>query len=770
MGFSFAVTQSLLIRELLVAFFGNELSIGLILGIWLVLEATGSGILGRWADRWKGAPASFAALQVLFALSLPLCLLAANSSRRLVGAIPGEGLGLMPIFWSSSLILAPLGLVDGAMFAFGSRCYVTIMGDEAPAISRVYILEALGGIIGGIVFTFLFIPLLYSVQMVLVLAGLNLLSAGSILAASGAVRRRLSAGLGLVAVLLLATLALLLSPLASDLQHWATSQQWPGYRLLYSENSVYGNVAVVEREGQYTFFADGIPILNSPVPDVALSEEIVHLPMLFVPQPRRALVLSGGLGGVLQELSKYPLEHIDYAELDPLLIEAVQQFPTPLTAGELSDPRLEIQLVDGRLLVRRMQGQTAPLSGQRYDLVVINLPYPSTLQLNRFYTVEFFRMVRGLLEDEGVVVIGMPGSLSYLSDELRNLNTMAYRTLQEVFPHLRPVPGELTLWLASPASELSPVSVDSLLERWQARGLDTHLVTAPHIRLRLDPGYLDWFWTSMVSGAEVGGTGDTRLATAERNRDLHPVGLFYGLSYWNALFSPALARIFAAAGRLNLWVLAVPLAACALLLLAVVRWTGRGRGAIVPIAIAATGFGGMAADLVIIFAFQSLYGHVYHWIALLITAFMAGVALGAWLTNRRAANLQADRAAFLRLELASILFWALLAAVLVGLHGRIAAPLAFSTVQGGLFILNALAGFVVGAQFPLANRLWLAYSGSQPGREGILYASDLVGAFLASILVSVFLIPVLGIPATCLLAALLKLGSLLLVATVGPRP
>jgi predicted membrane-bound spermidine synthase len=75
----------------------------------------------------------------------------------------------------------------------------------------------------------------------------------------------------------------------------------------------------------------------------------------------------------------------------------------------------------------------------------------------------------------------------------------------------------------------------------------------------------------------------------------------------------------------------------------------------------------------------------------------------------------------------------------------------------------------VGAQVPLANRLWLAHSGSQPGREGVLYASDLVGAFLASILVSVFLIPVLGIPATCLLAALLKTGSLLLVATAGPR-
>ena len=54
MGFSFTVTQGLLIRELLVAFFGNELAIGLILGNWLILEAIGSGLLGRTADRWRG--------------------------------------------------------------------------------------------------------------------------------------------------------------------------------------------------------------------------------------------------------------------------------------------------------------------------------------------------------------------------------------------------------------------------------------------------------------------------------------------------------------------------------------------------------------------------------------------------------------------------------------------------------------------------------------------------------------------------------------------
>jgi spermidine synthase len=755
MGFSFAVTQSLLIREFLVVFFGNELSIGLILGNWLILEAVGSGLLGRLADRWRWRPSSYAALQVLFALFLPLCFLAISLARRLVGAVPGEGVGLVPIFWSSFLILAPLGLIDGAMFAFGCRSYIQLAGDEAASISRVYILEALGGIAGGVVFTYLFIPFLHALPVALILSALNLLAAAFILVSFRSPnRRRLSPFLGLTLLLLLASLVLLLSPLALRIQRLASGQKWPGYSLLYSENSAYGNVTVVEREGQYTFLADGIPIFSAPVPDVALSEEIVHLPLLFVPEPQRALVLNGGVGGVLHELAKYPLGLVDYAELDPLLIEAVQRFPTPLTAGELGDPRLRLELIDGRLLVREMQQ-----GGAEYDLVVVNLPYPSTLLLNRFYTTEFFQMVAELLAEDGVMVIAMPGSLSYLSDEQRNLNALAYFTLKDAFAHVRPIPGDLTLWLASPSVELSTSAVEALVERWETRGLDTQLVTSPHIRLRLEQRYLDWFWTSL--GVEE--------MEAKLNRDLHPQGLFYGLSYWNSLFSPALVRVFGVGGRLNLWLLAIPLLGCTLVFGAVAKLTSKGQRAVIPIAIAATGFVGMTADLVIILSFQSLYGHVYHWIGLLLTSFMGGLAAGAWLMNRMRSGLRQDWRAFLRLEVALILFWILVPLILGGLYVRITAPALFRAVQVILFLLNALAGFLVGAQFPLANRLWLRGRESQPGREGTLYASDLTGAFLASILVSVLLIPVLGIVETCVLAAIVKLCSLLLFATLTPR-
>jgi spermidine synthase len=764
MGFTFTVTQGLLIRELLVAFFGNELSIGLILGSWLLLEAIGSGLLGRLAGRWGRTAASFAVLQILFALFLPLCLYAASISRSLAGAIPGEGVGLIPIFYSSFLILAPLALVDGAMFAFGVRAYAHLTSNEVPSIGWVYVYEAVGGIGGGILFTFLFVPLLLSVQIALLLSVLNLLSASLILTSSyPSTRKRLLLSSLAVVLLLSTSLGLFLAPQVEEVQHWLAGQQWAGHNLVYSQNSVYGNVAVVRRETQYTFYADGIPILTAPVPDVVQSEEIVHFPMLFFPdRPRRALVLSGGVGGVLRELGKYPLEQIDYAELDPLLIEAVSEHATPLTVSELSDPRMRVEYVDGRLLVRNRSWELARQLGAGYDLVIVNLPYPSTLQLNRFYTLEFYQMVRELMTEHGILIISCPGSLSYVSDELRDLNTMLHHTLQGAFPYVRPIPGDsTTLWLASSSDELTAAQVGTLIGRWEERGLESNLLTAPYLRHRFDQRYLNWFWEAL---------GDKeRAGRPTINRDMHPVGLFYGLSYWNALFSPDLARVLALADGLDWRFLGPLFLGCGLAYLAVLKLTGRGKGAVIPIVIAATGFTGMTADLVFVFAFQTLYGYVYHWIGLIIAAFLAGLSLGGLVMTRRLGRKGREKSTLLMLELAFVLYWALLPIALITLYSGITRPLLFGSIQWILLFLNALAGFLVGSQFPLANQMWLKGRQDQEGTAGVLYASDLVGAFIGSIAVSVILIPLLGIVETCLVAAIVKLSSLLLATALPSR-
>ena len=755
MGFSFSVMQTLMARELLVSYAGNELSIGLVLGSWLILEAVGSGLLGRLARKVRAGASSYATLQVALSLLLPLSVYAAFTVRYIVGITPGEGMGLVPTFYSAFLVLLPLGLVDGAMFTFGCQAYAR----ETSAIGHVYILEAIGGIVGGVVFTYLFIPHLHAIQIILIVAVLNLASATSLLIPSPkSLITRYWVSLVLVLALLGTSLYLLLSPQADAIHRWFVGQQWRGYNLVYYGNSIYGNVAAIQQEEQYTFFANGVPILTSPVPDVTAVEELVHLPMLFVSHPRRVLVVSGGVGGVLNEILKYPVERVDYAELDPLLIEAVQRFPTPLTTSELSDPRVNIEHVDGRLLVRKL----AAGGSEKYDLVIVNLPYPLTLQLNRFYTVEFFRLVREILSDEGVMVLPLPGTLTYMSPGMRNLNATIYETLRQVFPHTHVIPGDTNLWLASPQAPLETAPLETLVQRWEERALPTSLMTSFHVRLKLDQQWLAWFWDSLREEKEI--SVRRRPSVARINQDLRPLGLLYGLFYWNELFSPGFTGYFELLERMNLPLLGAVLIALTLALLATRRLTRRVGVASVPIAIVTTGFGGMAFDLLVIFAFQAFYGYVYQQIGLLITAFMAGLSLGGWVMTRRVERIEKGKSFLLRLEGAIAVYWLLFPVVLVVLYAQAGRPGVSAAIGPILLALNALAGFLVGMEFPLASKMYRRVSLSETA--GTLYASDLVGAFLGALLVSAMLLPALGILETCLLVAVLKLCSLALVATM----
>ena len=80
-------------------------------------------------------------------------------------------------------------------------------------------------------------------------------------------------------------------------------------------------------------------------------------------------------------------------------------------------------------------------------------------------------------------------------------------------------------------------------------------------------------------------------------------------------------------------------------------------------------------------------------------------------------------------------------------------------VGAGLLGLNALAGWLVGSQFPLAMALYQQRSETESA-AGVLYGADLFGAMGAALLVSAVFLPALGIVQSCLLLALLKAGSL----------
>jgi hypothetical protein len=82
-----------------------------------------------------------------------------------------------------------------------------------------------------------------------------------------------------------------------------------------------------------------------------------------------------------------------------------------------------------------------------------------------------------------------------------------------------------------------------------------------------------------------------------------------------------------------------------------------------------------------------------------------------------------------------------------------------------LLLLNALGGCLVGLQFPVSSQLYMVLRGKAGYTAGVLYAADLVGAFLGAVAVGIALLPVLGTAGTCLFVVVLKGCSLALLAS-----
>jgi Predicted spermidine synthase with an N-terminal membrane domain len=180
-----------------------------------------------------------------------------------------------------------------------------------------------------------------------------------------------------------------------------------------------------------------------------------------------------------------------------------------------------------------------------------------------------------------------------------------------------------------------------------------------------------------------------------------------------------------------------------------------------------TGLAGMLFDLMLIFAFQSVYGYVFSWIGLLVASFMTGAACGALLVSRALKRSRNTFRFFLKTELAIMGFAAgcplLLLAVYALLEG--AETLFFS--RWLFLVLSFAGGLFISAQFPLANHLLLRDRGGFTPTAGLLYALDLLGGWLGGIVGAVVLLPILGLLGTGIAVAMLKLGSFSVIMWVG---
>lgn len=778
LGFVSQVGQVLILREFLMAFQGNELTIGIILAAWMVWVAAGSFIGGFVSDRFPNPEVLFKFSAAGIVVFLPATILVIRTLRGFFDIIPGAYLSLYDILLSCFIVAAPVCILLGVQFVVLAKIRRKKKGvNDTSGAGFTYMGEAAGNMIGGVLFTFLMVHYLTPLQSAFL--------AGTLMAGAAFIMSR--------RMLLLLPLFAAGFFLLRSVDEWGYALQWnnfaPNHRLVEVRNSKHGTVSVAELHGQYSFFQSGHLVFSTAGPDKILSdlEEqdaflFTHLSMMQHQNPVRVLLVGGGLRGILSQLALYPVERIDYLELDRVLTDAALPYVSRSTFDTLQREDVNLIHADGRLFIKTLRNS--------YDMVIVDFPDPATAVLNRFYTEEFFSEISRVLNPGGVLVTGVVSTPDLRGRAIANRNTAIYHTLKSVFPQVLAAGERFMFFIASDEKGEITVDASELSERFSSRGIRTKGFSGAYFYSFLQDSQIrrvNWVLRNHgrspdahIEGPRPGPVMPPTLekqieeekrlpSVSERffiNSDFRPIGYYYTLMFWEQLTRAGKTQTFKLLQEVN-FNRFLPFTLLPFLILILMRIYPKREDSEAPVrfsvlfAVFTTGFSTMMLQIALIFSFQSIYGFVYETVGLIIALFMFGLSFGTYISNRYIKD---------KSNLSTLASLQLLIAILAGLLAFLLPEAGGMRYPGAVFILFALftftAGLVNGMDFPLAAECLLITGTSAEKSAGYVYGIELMGACIGALAASVFIAPVMGIATCCFLAMFAGVAAFLLILIV----
>lgn len=686
LGFTSIVTQTILLREFLSVFAGNELVIGIVLANWMVLTGAGA-VLGKLAGKVKRPTHLLITLLLLNSL-FPAATVFLMSYLRSLIFPAGTLIGVVESLYGSFILLMPYCLTSGFLFTLFAQ--MVSEQYQSNLIASVYSMEAWGSIVGGFLFNLVLVFVLTTFQALFFLTLLNL-SICFLLTlkhATGAIRLipLMTAGLVIAMMFLV------------NLDELSKGFLFKDQKLLYYRDTPYGNLTVTRQGNQNNFYENSALLFSTD--DAVSNEEAVHYAMIQHPRPKQVLLISGGISGTIQEILKYDVDRIDYVEINPWLIDIGRHYTAALT-----NEKVHVFNDDARKFVRK--------TSRHYDVALINVPDPGTAQINRYYTVEFLQQLGAKLSEGAVVSFSLLPSVDYLGHEARQVSSIFYNTLRTRFKNVLVVPGMRNYYLASDA----PLNIN-IAAMIGERGIKTSYVNQYYV----DDQSLRQRSDSIVQNISA----QTML-----NRDFAPVAYYRQVLYWLSYF------------QFNPWIPGAILL-FAFLVVAV-------RLNTVSFGLFTGGFAGASIEMLLLISFQIVYGYVYQVTGIIITLFMTGLAVGSFLGQKRSNRHQVTDFTGVQCAIGiySLLFPPLLAALKQGIVNDF-------VIHAVFFILTFIIAAFVGFEFSIASRL---RKGKSESVAAELYSIDLVGSAIGALIVSIFLLPLLGIMKTGFVIASLNFAS-----------
>jgi len=667
-GFTSTSVQILLMREMLNITGGYELISGVFLGSWLITSAAGAALANRSSLN------DIRKVNLLFGISPFISLFLLLFFSRLFLSV-GEVPSLLEAMSLTMIMLTPFCLISGFVFVkLINEGRAT--GSFSPGKS--FSLETTGGIAAGILLSLLTSGFFNTYELLLVVILLFLAYA----LLTFLVHKEVWKVVIRVCFLLIITAVIIFEP-----DRFLRQLMLPAVKVSETKDTPYGNITKGEYYGEQSLYYN--QRLLSYQDDVMEREEDIHYAMLQRERHNNVLLISGSPGSHVPEILKYDAAQVVYVEIDPGLAASAR---SGITA---EGNKLVIENKDAYRYIKA--------AGESFDAIIMLLPPPSTLSINRFYTTEFFRNAKLKMAAGGVFMCSPGPNDNYFNQESVNLYSSIFNSLASVFTHVVPVAGN-KLYLIASDVELS-VSFCRLAAE---RGITNEYVSS---------AFLDDDLTQKKS-AEVQALMDSKI---RQNRASFPVACFHFQSY---NFSKNIKE--------KVPVIILIVIAFVIPLLAVKR-----RNMMMYFSASAlAGF-----EIIVLLVLQLTAGNMYQLTGLVIAAMMAGLAAGAGTGKIFIGNID------LRIQaLALIVYY-------------VAIALCFNLILSVRGVLAPVLIIILSVIIPswMTGHIFreLTSGNSDPSGAGATYSADLAGSALGFILLTGVAVPAFGIRKSIILLAVL---------------